>query len=411
MTDKAIGTVYYISPEQASGRAIDQRSDLYSLGVMMYEMLTGKLPFDADSPVSVALMQVNTKPKPPHEIKSDIERGLEQIILLAMEKNPDRRFQNASQMLRHILQIKNSPNYVFKTKRTEEENRDTDAAPPSKEEGGNNADSIPKSVKTTQKVKKSKKTSKGGHSMFPVILAVTAAFLIVLAFCGIKVLNYFFDSEEINKAKPKEITVPNLVNQKLTKEYEAELNKKGYNIKYTYSNEDSDKEAKTILSQEPKAGTKIKAGYTDVKLVLSRGNEKPITLDDYTSKSYEELEEFLNAEGIKYTKKYEYDTAVDMDCIIRTDPMPGSKIYKSEEDPVIIYISKGKELSYVEVPNFIDLTKEQAIDLAAEKGITLGEFDEQTSSTEAGIVIMQDIAADTTITNDTKVYLTLSSGS
>ena len=98
--DKAIGTVYYISPEQASGKEIDQRSDLYSLGVMMYEMATGALPFNADTPISVAMMQVREQPKAPTDIKPDIPKGLEQVILGAMEKTPERRFQNAEQMLR-----------------------------------------------------------------------------------------------------------------------------------------------------------------------------------------------------------------------------------------------------------------------------------------------------------------------
>ena len=117
MTDKAIGTVYYISPEQASGKPIDRRSDLYSLGVMLYEMSTGTLPFNAENPVSVALMQVNDKPRRPRELNPSIPIGLEQIILGAMEKNPEYRFQSAGQMLRHIEQLKSNPRFIFKTKR------------------------------------------------------------------------------------------------------------------------------------------------------------------------------------------------------------------------------------------------------------------------------------------------------
>ena len=120
MTDKAIGTVFYISPEQASGKPIDQRSDIYSLGAMMYEMMTGSLPFTADSPVSVAMMQVSATPKPPRELKSEIPRGLEQIVLLAMEKQPDQRFQSARQMLSYLVQIKNNPACVFKLKQNNE---------------------------------------------------------------------------------------------------------------------------------------------------------------------------------------------------------------------------------------------------------------------------------------------------
>ena len=109
MTDKAIGTVYYISPEQASGKRVDRRSDIYSLGVLMYEMCTGKLPFMADSPVSVALMHVKDQPKRPSEIVPTIPKGLEQIILGAMEKHPDKRIQSASQMLKLLDRVKKKP--------------------------------------------------------------------------------------------------------------------------------------------------------------------------------------------------------------------------------------------------------------------------------------------------------------
>ena len=111
MTDKAIGTVYYISPEQASGKKIDPRSDIYSLGVVMYEMATGKLPFVADSPVSVALMQVNNQPRPPREILPSVPPGVEAMILTAMEKDPDKRFQSASVMLHYVLRLREDPGY------------------------------------------------------------------------------------------------------------------------------------------------------------------------------------------------------------------------------------------------------------------------------------------------------------
>ena len=100
MTDKAIGTVYYISPEQVNGSPTDARSDLYALGVMLYEMATGSLPFSAETPVSVALMQVNDTATPPREINPHIPVGLEQIITRAMEKDPDARYQSAEEMLR-----------------------------------------------------------------------------------------------------------------------------------------------------------------------------------------------------------------------------------------------------------------------------------------------------------------------
>ena len=118
MTEKAIGTVYYISPEQASGRDIDSRSDLYSLGIMMYEMATGCLPFTGDSPVSVALKQVNDTPTLPRDINPYIPVGLEQIIMHAMEKDPEARYQSAEDMLSHLQKLRENPKIIFREKKT-----------------------------------------------------------------------------------------------------------------------------------------------------------------------------------------------------------------------------------------------------------------------------------------------------
>lgn len=116
-TSAAIGTVYYISPEQARNKKVDCRSDIYSLGCMLYEMVTGERPFKADTPVAIALKQINEQPVPPSQINPKIPLGLEQIILCAMQKNPADRYQSASQMLRHIRQFENDPTIVFVMRR------------------------------------------------------------------------------------------------------------------------------------------------------------------------------------------------------------------------------------------------------------------------------------------------------
>lgn len=113
MVDKAIGTVYYISPEQASSRKIDARSDIYSLGVMLYEMVTGHMPFTAETPIAVIMQHMNTPPTPPSKLVPNIPKGLEQIILCAMEKNPSNRYQSAAQMLRHLRRLKIDERTVF----------------------------------------------------------------------------------------------------------------------------------------------------------------------------------------------------------------------------------------------------------------------------------------------------------
>ncbi|MEG1774409.1 MAG: protein kinase, partial [Oscillospiraceae bacterium] len=113
LTDRAIGSVHYISPEQARGEHTDQRADIYSVGVMLFEMLTGQLPFDADSPVSVALKQIQLEAPTPRSIKPDIPEGLEEITVRAMQKKPELRYQSAGDMLRDIESFKQNPSAHF----------------------------------------------------------------------------------------------------------------------------------------------------------------------------------------------------------------------------------------------------------------------------------------------------------
>ena len=113
VTDKAIGSVHYISPEQARGDVTDEKSDIYSVGVMLFEMLTGKLPFDADSAVSIALMQMQAIPKMPRQLNETIPEGLEEITVRAMQKDPSQRYQSAAEMLRDIDEFKRNPSLLF----------------------------------------------------------------------------------------------------------------------------------------------------------------------------------------------------------------------------------------------------------------------------------------------------------
>ena len=117
MIDKAIGTVYYISPEQARGLKIDARSDLYSLGIMMYEMVTGRLPFVGEAAISVLVSHMNEMPKPPTMYNPNIPKGLEQIILCMLEKDPENRYQSASQVIRQLNQLKKNPTVIFPQRR------------------------------------------------------------------------------------------------------------------------------------------------------------------------------------------------------------------------------------------------------------------------------------------------------
>ena len=392
MTDKAIGTVFYISPEQASGKLIDQRSDIYSLGAMMYEMMTGTLPFTADSPVSVAMMQVSATPKPPREIKPEIPRGLEQIVLLAMEKQPDRRFQSARQMLSYLVQIKNNPSCVFKLKQGDEQS-------PKKENKING-----KSVQP-------KKKKKARYPMIPIILGVTLAFLAVAGVCAGMVINKFasyFEEEE-----PTAIYAPDLLGQTLTEDLRKGLIASGFRITVEYDEEDLTPEANKILSQNPDPGTERKVvlgkQYADLKLVLSRG-ENSIILSDYTVTEYREVELKLDALGIKYVEEYEYNENIPTGHVIRTSPMAGETV--SQGGTITLYISKGEEITYTKIPQLKGVTLEQAKKLIEKNKVILGEITYVDSSEPKDTVLDQDrIANESVVSNSVTINLVVSNGS
>lgn len=394
MTDKAIGTVFYISPEQASGRAIDQRSDLYSLGVLMYEMTTGKLPFDAESPVSVALMQVNSIAKPPREIMPNIPLGVEQIIMLAMEKQPEHRFQNAAQMLRHLLQIKSNPTYVFKTK-----SRDGRLI------AGDNEGSKNKSKGTK------KPAPKGGRSMFPVILGVTLAFLLVVGISAGIVYNRYQASYN-GPTGSQEVTVPDLMGQVVTDELNKELVKQGFKITVSYDDSQPEIEVNTVLNQSPEAGTKRKIipgqQYCDINLTLSRGKDAKV-LPDLTVKDYREVEIKLTEMGLKFVEEFEENENIPVGYVIRTMPMAGEKVNAGET--VTLYISKGTDVKYIQVPNFIGLTEAQAKAQLVQYKLALGEITYAQSSKPKGTVIDQSREAYESVPEKTtKIDLVISSG-
>lgn len=393
MTDKAIGTVFYISPEQASGKAIDQRSDLYSLGVLMYEMTTGKLPFDAESPVSVALMQVNSIAKPPREIMPNIPLGVEQIIMLAMEKQPEYRFQNAAQMLRHLLQIKSNPTYVFKTK-----SRDGRLI------AGDNDGSKNKSKGAK------KPATKGGRSMFPVILGVTLAFLLVVGISVGVIIDRFKDSQEMTASQ--EVEVPDLMGQVITEELNKELVKQGFKITVTYDDSQPEIEVNTVLKQSPEAGTKRKIipgqQYCDINLTLSRGKDAKV-LPDLTVKDYREVEIKLTEMGLKFVEEFEENENIPVGYVIRTMPMAGEKVNAGET--VTLYISKGTDVKYIQVPNFVGLTEAQAKAQLVQYNLALGEITYEQSSKPKGTVIAQSREAYESVPEKTtKIDLVISSG-
>ena len=393
MTDKAIGTVFYISPEQASGKQIDRRSDIYSLGVTMYEMATGKLPFVADSPVSVAIMQVKNTPRPPRELNLNIPVGLEQVILGAMEKNPDNRFQSASQMLRHIAQLKSNPPPVFKMQHSET------AVQPSQQQSGQ----MPPNV---QKLTPPPRQSR---SMFPVIAGVATAFLIVCCVSAVVVLTKLFDTTTTDTSK--QIEIPKLVDAIYSDDLKAKLEEQYYNVEVEYKY-DASYDMNVIIGQDPDPGEKRKIipgkQNCDLKLIVCWGAET-FELADYSYTDSREAkikltELGLIADIVKETHEY-----ISEGQVIRTSPEPGTTLKRG--DHVTLYVSSGQDITYTKVPDFYKCDEQAVMKMLGWSNLKLGNWTyEYSSEVNKGCVISQSRPAEAQVPVNTKIDFVMSLG-
>ena len=370
MTDKAIGTVYYISPEQASGKKIDPRSDIYSLGVVMYEMATGKLPFVADSPVSVALMQVNNQPRPPREILPSVPPGVEAMILTAMEKDPDKRFQSASVMLHYVLRLREDPGYNFKAHHS----GSTAQIPVQRGKGGRKA------------------AKKQSRSMFPIIAAVVTAFMLVLITTGIVVLKNALDRSK--ESQGVTVSVPKYVGSVYNDELKKQIEDEGYFNIIVKEEFDADHEEGYILAQDPDEGAarKVKRGTqkADVKLTVCTGAGS-FTLDDYSVFEYRTAKLEMQKKGLKVEEYGEYDNTLIEYYTLRTDPPAGSTVKRG--DTVKIFYSLGPQIEYVTIPTFVGMTESDAITTLNSLGISYGKITyEKNDKYSKGQIISQSKA-------------------
>ena len=391
MSDKAIGTVYYISPEQASGKKVDRRSDIYSLGVLMYEMTTGRLPFIADSPVTVALMHVKDQPKRPSEIVPSIPKCLEQIILAAMEKRPDKRVQSAAQMLRLLDRVKKNPDMVFKTKKEPGEITKLDM-------------SLKKSHTATQQ--------QVSRSMFPIIAGVTCAFAIVAAITMV-----YLVLQIINKpSEQKSITIDNFVGKTYSEELYKEMLDDYYNVNVEFKN--SSEEKNTIIAQSIPAGNSKKVTvnkqdtYINMTITVSKG-VRQITLNDYEGQRKEDVSSALRGMGLivndSDTKK-EYNDEYEAGYVIKTEPGAGQTV--SEGDEVVLVVSLGKRHSKITVPKFVGMTRKEAEKALEDYNFKKVTFVEEYHDTvEKDVVIAQSKDVGTELVAEVEVIkITVSKG-
>ena len=383
MSDKAIGTVYYISPEQASGETIDDRSDLYSLGVLLYEMATGRLPFEADSPVTVALMQVNDTPASPRSINPKIPQGLEQIIMRAMEKEPSRRYQSAEQMLDCLEKLKENPSIIFKPKASE---------------------------KFKSFFSKRHPLGKISKSMLPIILGVFVPFFIAFCIFGVYLFTNVFNDSSINDYET--IEVNNYVGATFNAELEKSFKDSAYfrlaGVEYQY---DENSPVDTIIGQSPSAGEMKRVlknkRFCNVTLVVSGGTEK-FTLKDYVLDDYRLVKSELNNMKIKVNIIKQESIVHAQGTILQMSPEPGTVIKVGES--VDLYVSRGAGEEDLLMPDFVGKDEADVLLLMAENKLRVGKITYEKSNEPVGTVISQSIEKETPSYFYTVVDFVLSGG-
>ncbi|MBE6608855.1 MAG: Stk1 family PASTA domain-containing Ser/Thr kinase, partial [Ruminococcaceae bacterium] len=408
--DKGVGTVYYISPEQARGQNIDARGDIYSVGIMLYELICGKLPFTSDNPMEVAYMQINDEPQKPSEITA-LPKGLEQIILHAIEKDPDERFSDAGQMLAAVKRFRETPDAIFDFVSVPADSRFFKAAPQHKDDiivvpsAGNQTDLIDKQNEDEILSKKKKYTPKKPKTEKIVttvvetkpskvsFISIIAGSLLACIIVAVMTVYYVYDNyimESLSSSDSQLLVVEDFTNRIYDEEMLTQMKKLGYSVT-VIKKQDQNYMVNTVISQSPEAGSKrvIIPGEKkcDITLYISSGESMTI-LPNYVGINHKDVIIDLNRIGFSYEIIREYNSAIPNGNVIYTFPKAGS--YITSDTKITLYVSKGQELSYVTLPDLSGKNASAIHAILIENKLRLGEVTYEYSPTvPAGQVISQ----------------------
>ena len=444
LTKEALGSVHYISPEQAKGGYTDSRSDIYSLSVVMYEMMTGRPPFDGESPVAVAIQHINGGAPKPSTLNPNIPAGLEQIILKGMALDPKDRYASATEMIQDMEEFRKNPSVDFQYKASAPSehpiaikgmpqtypkattaervaaSRSSNPQPPQRQTTGRlpqqtqqvrrqqeqrrqtvsqNTEAMRRAALQRKKEEQRKREERNRIATIAVIVCSVVAIVAIGAF-----LIAVFNGALLNKDK-KLVEVPYLVGTEYTDDLADRY--PDFTIRFQPQQYDSNYAKGQIMAQEPAGGSKVTKG-TEIVITVSLGEEPAEkVMEDLTDVTKAEAESFLQGQGFRTLIRQEASDTVEEGKVIRTDPAKGTKL--TEGQTVSIWVSTGPES--VTMPNVVDMTREAALKLLQDiRDIRIVEQTEASDYVAKGNVTRTDPKVGTVLEDGQNVVVYISSG-
>ena len=398
LSGKTMGSVHYISPEQAKGDETDCTSDIYSVGVMMYEMLSGQLPFDAEDAVEVAIKQISDQPKSMHEIAPQVPAALVEITEKAMAKLPQNRYASAREMLDALDTYVQNPSVMFEYQYITE-----DAPEKVVKRTMNQNKAARQNHPNESAAPRGKKAKRKRRSVFlPALFGITIAFaLACLALCWL-ILN---DSSNLMNNKA-DITLNDYIGMTQEEAQATEQVASGQ-ISVTWEQEyNSNYAAGYIYKQSPVSGRTVREGQ-GVTLTVSLGTQY-VTVPDLTNYVQADAEQQLKSLGVSVLVTQAVDTSVASGAVIRTDPAAGTQVESGST--VVVYVSRPQVATTTKVPSLSGMSVDDARTLLVQNHLGLGSQTDQYSDQPVGTVIGQNPAAGSTAKLNGRVNITVSAG-
>lgn len=424
-TTTIMGSAHYLSPEQAKGTFIDLRSDIYSLGIVLYEMVTGILPFDAESPVTIALKHIQSEPIDPKKYAPSIPDGLNNLIIKCMSKEPINRYQNCRELINDLQKIKENPNTSINAKMKYDDDRtiimepirpesivNTDVNVERKkssytkadfenDEDENEEEHEEDFRSSTTNLKKNNNSKKNNNNKNKTIIIIGAIAIAVLLIGGIAFGYKSLTGGNSSISSSKTVPVPDITGMTV-ENATKELKKVGLKIKVVETIE-SDKEENTIVEMNPVADTEAKKGDT-IEVKISGGLSKVIVPDlrDYDVNYIKDL---LKQKGLDWNINYQYSENIKSGYLISQYPERDSEVVKGSV--IELTISQGKKEKFVSVSNYLGQNVDNAKKNLESLGLTVILKEQSTDKeSENGVVLSQSLESGTKISAGAKITLT-----